>query len=453
MSPYVGPEQSSSHDYDSDSYFYTHANDSSSSDGSSVFSPQSTPLSVSSANSGFRSSSSSSPPSTPPQRMQSPQRRVGFTPSPVTGELRPPTSEETVVLRCFECHARVCTLCLSPSQAQQRKYTFCVEGQVLAEEISKFFYRRDGIIYSTNSGPYKLVRIDFPSDAKRVLKLLKAMESDTHKKQKGRQQCHHGRTSRFQDYQQSHSPDFDTGDKVCTSNTSGPNRIPKGLQSPFNAEERRPSPRIHAPRLNIDTENRHPHLISQQEYQYEQQPYRYSQHYLPPYQPHDLYSESSPKMKPSSTKRVSLIPSGEREYRKPAKHRQSAYVKNGCFIVDWPEHSEAENHAGYYDEVTGPELHSYGHNIRDVHNSDINDRDIGTEYYSRCNSQDYSRSNYSYNRRLLYDDDLAGSSRTHRRNKFELREPREPRELREPSRTSRKSRYYVRRRPISSYFF
>lgn len=455
MSPYVRPNRFTTHDYDPDSYFYNHANDSSSSDGSPVFSPQSTPLSVSSFNSGSRSSSSSSPPSTPPQRTLSPQRRVGFTPSPVTGELRPPTSEEIVALHCFESHAVACTVCLTPSQIQQKNHVLCAEGRVLAEEISKLFYRRDGIIYSTNSNPYKLVRIEFPSDTRRSLKLLKAIESDTYKKQKRQKQCRHRRSSPYQEYQQSQSPNFNAGDEVCTSNTSSPNQIPIGLRSPFNVEERRPPFRTHTPRFNADSENRHPQLISQQEYQYGQQPYRHSRHehhYLPSYQAHDPQSEFSPRTKLYSNKRASLIPSSEREYGKPSKHRQSFYAKNGCFVVDWPGQSEADNAAEYYD-VTGPRIPGSRNSIRGAHDNVIDDCDVRTKCSSKHDSQDYSRSNYSHYRRSLYDDDLASSSRAQRRYKFELREPREPRELREPSRTGRKSRYYVQRRPISSFFF
>ena len=450
MSPYVGPNESFRRTYHPNSYFYSHANDSSSSDGSSVFSPQSTPLSVSSASSGSRSSSGSSPPSTPPQRTQSPQRRVGFSPSPVTGELRPPTSEEILALHCFESHARACPICLSPTQAQQKNCTLCIEGRSLAEEVSNFFYRRDGIIYSTNSDPYKLVHIEFPFDARRCLKLLKAMESDRYKKPKGRKQCRHRRSSPYQEHLQNHSPAFNTGDEIY--NKSSPIQIPTGLQPPFNIEKRRPSPKTQAQWFNADEENQHPQQTAHHEYQSRLQPHHYSRHqhhYPQQYQPYNLQSESSPSPRLSSTKRVSLMSPGEHEYRMPSKHQQSVFVKNGRFIVNWPDQSETENFAEY-DDVTGLEIRSSGNDIRGAYDSITDSGNIGTRHSSRRGSQDYGGSNYSYYRRSLYDDDLVGSSRAQRRYKTELREPRESREQ---SRANRKSRYYVQRRPISSYFF
>lgn len=85
----------------------------------------------------------------------------------------------------FERHATRCPKCYNPLEAYQRHGGLCHIGHGLAQDVDLHFFRQDGYVYSTQSDPRKLVRINWPENYVQTAQHLELREILQRKSKRG----------------------------------------------------------------------------------------------------------------------------------------------------------------------------------------------------------------------------------------------------------------------------
>ena len=324
-------------------------------------------------------------------------RGVGFATNPVIGESRPPTPTEERILLNFETHAQNCGRCYNPSKVQQRGEQLCSIGRKLAKELKQYFYRHDGIMFSTLSTPERIVRVELCVEFRNCKSLLKAIARG--------------------------------------AGTSGGK-----------------SHNVSVPAAKYEHD---PYRV---EYSPETKPSKKKNLYTIPTPPYTPITPTTPTPaptpaptsmpKPSKSKRYSsmLHPAvGEKKQRSKKKRHNRVSVSYDPMIVDWPTFS-AESHGHNHDyDYDDNHNHTYDHNHNYKYNLSNGDFDDAYSTHATVGRQEYGDGPVVYapgrgrsHRGSLYMHDLANLYHSEPYYRVEVREPAWHRK-----RAARPTSYYV----------